>query len=112
MSRSETSIRLAIRYSWGSRSATGLGGEETADQAADDVECHDQDDQDQCGCPCPVDRVLGREAGLGELVVREDRERGHPPVEWVEVRAVDDADGDKKGSGFADDAGHGQRDAR
>src|SRR3712207_2278003 len=103
MLRSETSMRLATCVSSGSvgRSATGLGSEEAADQAGDDVERHDQDDEyEGCG-PGPVEERLRGGARLGELVVGEDRQGRHAPVERVEVRAGDQADGDEQGRGLA-----------
>src|SRR5829696_7853496 len=96
MSRSETSMRLATVVLRVVRSATGLGGEETADQAGDDVQRHHQDDEYEGRRPGPVDRELGRETRLGELVEREDRQRAHPAGERVEVRAVDEPGGDEE----------------
>src|SRR5215204_6943034 len=98
MLRSETSMRLATWLSsWSNRSATGLGGEEAADQAGDDVERHDQDDENE-GCrPGPVEERLRGGARLGELVVGEHRQRRHAPVEGVQVGAGDQADGDQQG---------------
>src|SRR6476469_302791 len=65
------------------RSATGLGGEDAADQPGDQVEQQDDDDEHQSGRPGPVDAVLRRDTGLRELVVRVHGQGGHAAVERV-----------------------------
>src|SRR5918997_2795548 len=98
MLRSETSMRLATWLSsWSGRSATGLGSEEAADQAGDDVERHDQDDEYERCRPGPVDECLRGGARLGQLVEGEDRQGRHAPAERVEVGAGDQADRDQQG---------------
>ena len=104
-------MRLATGSSWMSGQRPVLGAKKRLIRRATTLSAMTRMMRIRAAVQARSIAVLRRESRLRELVVREHRQRGHAPVERVEVGAVDDADGDQQGSGLADHPGDGERDA-
>ncbi|OEI67459.1 Uncharacterized protein Cus16_2894 [Curtobacterium sp. ER1/6] len=107
---------VSFGVGWSDRACSALarepGGEESGDEAGEQVEHHHDEDEHERRGPGPVDERHRVGALLRVLRVGEHRQGHHRVLEQVVVHARGEAGGDEQRRGLTDDAGDREHDAR